>query len=98
MNLHPAEYAAHLRVFVTTDSNTTVFLRSGAALPPQAVVDALQLYLYEEALHGGYETAARCVSCNAMPRPQLSNCNPSSCCLPCVRPLWLSVCRCPSAR
>ncbi|MEZ4955665.1 MAG: aminotransferase class V-fold PLP-dependent enzyme [Saprospiraceae bacterium] len=34
---------------------------AGASLQPQPVIDAVQQYLTEEALHGGYETAARSV-------------------------------------
>ncbi|HFA51510.1 MAG TPA: aminotransferase class V-fold PLP-dependent enzyme [Bacteroidetes bacterium] len=32
---------------------------AGAALPPKPVIQAVQNYLQEEALHGGYETAAK---------------------------------------
>jgi hypothetical protein len=40
--------------------NSNSIVRSaGAALQPQVVINAVQQYLQEEAIYGGYETAAR---------------------------------------
>lgn len=71
--LHNARCCQKLRVCSVQPAMLwLVVLIAGAALQPQPVIEAVQQYLVEEVLHGGYETAARCAawSCICIPYSQ----------------------------